>query len=345
MEDKTKDNQVLENDILISETKPISEREESISATDSKELSLEELKAARKKKAKRFLKYAIIAISGGLIQLTAYIILSDAIKLDKHVSFDAIYQKQPWLTEIFYDPDTGKTYGLSYFIAVSLSVIWNFTFNRKYTFKSASNVPKAMLLFVLYYAFSIPFNCWAIVQLNKLVVFPLSDKVILICIMLANGLPAFFYQRYVVFGRSLDTKHKKKKSSDKSIEVVAAVIKNENGEIFCTQRNLEKPLGGKWEFPGGKIEIGETLPEALVREIKEEFDAEITVGDFIMTVEHSYLDKDIKLNAFWCKLSSGTLVLKEHNDYKWLHIKDIKDLDWADADIPVVNFISNQDNV
>ncbi len=178
---------------------------------NSNELSQEELKAARKKKAKRFLKYAIIAISGGLIQLTAYIILSDAIKLDKHVSFDAIYQKQPWLTEIFYDPDTGKTYGLSYFIAVSLSVIWNFTFNRKYTFKSASNVPKAMLLFVLYYAFSIPFNCWAIVQLNKLVVFPLSDKVILICIMLANGLPAFFYQRYVVFGRSLDTKHKKHK--------------------------------------------------------------------------------------------------------------------------------------
>lgn len=175
------------------------------------ELTPEEIKALRKKSIFRFIKYALIAASAGIIQIVSYIILADLIKLDRHVSFDSIYQKQPWLTEIFYDPDTGKTYGLSYFIAVSLSVIWNFTFNRKYTFKSASNVPKAMLLFVLYYAFSIPFNCWAIVQLNKLVVFPLSDKVILICIMLANGLPAFFYQRYVVFGKSLDTKHKKHK--------------------------------------------------------------------------------------------------------------------------------------
>lgn len=207
----TNSNELSQEEIKTEDKLDIDNKMEDSTLANSSKLSQEELKAARKKKAKRFLKYAIIAISGGLIQLTAYIILSDAIKLDKHVSFDAIYQKQPWLTEIFYDPDTGKTYGLSYFIAVSLSVIWNFTFNRKYTFKSASNVPKAMLLFVLYYAFSIPFNCWAIVQLNKLVVFPLSDKVILICIMLANGLPAFFYQRYVVFGRSLDTKHKKKK--------------------------------------------------------------------------------------------------------------------------------------
>lgn len=125
------------------------------------------------------------------------------------------------------------------------------------------------------------------------------------------------------------------------IEVVAAVITNDKGEIFCTQRNLKKSLGGKWEFPGGKIEKGETLEEALIREIDEEFGARITVGDHIMTVEHTYETFHIKLHVFWCKLSSGKLTLKEHNDCKWLTPKDIGSLDWADADLEIIKYISS----
>lgn len=120
------------------------------------------------------------------------------------------------------------------------------------------------------------------------------------------------------------------------IEVVAAVIQKDN-KIFCAQRNLTKSMGGKWEFPGGKIEEGETNEEALVREISEEFDTDIVVDKYIMTVEHDYPTFHITMHAYLCSLVYGELTLKEHNDSIWLTKENLLTLDWADADKPIVN--------
>ena len=120
------------------------------------------------------------------------------------------------------------------------------------------------------------------------------------------------------------------------IEVVAAVIEKDD-KIFCAQRNLAKSMGGKWEFPGGKIEEGETNEEALVREISEEFDSEIKVNEYIMTVEHDYPTFHITMHAYLCSLVNGELTLKEHNDSIWLTKENLLTLDWADADKPIVN--------
>ena len=120
------------------------------------------------------------------------------------------------------------------------------------------------------------------------------------------------------------------------IEVVAAVIEKDD-KIFCAQRNLTKSMGGKWEFPGGKIEVGETNEEALVREISEEFDTDIVVDKYIMTVEHDYPTFHITMHAYLCSLVNGELTLKEHNDSIWLTKENLLTLDWADADKPIVN--------
>lgn len=120
------------------------------------------------------------------------------------------------------------------------------------------------------------------------------------------------------------------------IEVVAAVIQKDN-KIFCAQRNLAKSMGGKWEFPGGKIEEGETNEEALVREIKEELDSDIVVDSYLMTVEHDYPTFHITMHAYLCTLVKGDLVLKEHNDSTWVTKEELLTLDFAEADKPIVN--------
>ena len=122
----------------------------------------------------------------------------------------------------------------------------------------------------------------------------------------------------------------------KKVEVVAAVVQKDN-KIFCAQRNLAKSMGGKWEFPGGKIEVGETKEEALVREIKEELDSDIVVDKYLMTVEHDYPTFHITMHAYLCTLVKGELILKEHNDGVWLTKEELLSLDWADADNPIVN--------
>lgn len=128
----------------------------------------------------------------------------------------------------------------------------------------------------------------------------------------------------------------------KTIRVVAAIIKaiNENGEpiIFATQRGYGDFKGG-WEFPGGKIEPGETPEAALQREIREELDTEITVGELIDTVEHDYPNFHLSMDCFWCEIVDGDLVLKEHEAAKWLEKKDLYSVEWLPADISLIENI------
>lgn len=130
----------------------------------------------------------------------------------------------------------------------------------------------------------------------------------------------------------------------KVVEVVAAVIKKDN-KIFCAQRNLSKSMGGKWEFPGGKIEEGEAREEALVREIKEELDSDIAVDKYLMTIEHDYPTFHITMHAYLCTLVKGELTLKEHNDSAWLSKEELLELDWAEADKPIVDMILRRNEI
>ena len=116
----------------------------------------------------------------------------------------------------------------------------------------------------------------------------------------------------------------------KTVKVVAAIIIHEN-KIFATQRGYGEFKDG-WEFPGGKIEPGETPQEALVREIKEELDIEIEVKDFLETVEYDYPDFHLSMDCFFCSIRSGEMVLKEHEAAKWLTAEKLDSVDWLPAD-------------
>ena len=135
----------------------------------------------------------------------------------------------------------------------------------------------------------------------------------------------------------------------KTIRVVAAIIKaiNEKGDpiIFATQRGYGDFKGG-WEFPGGKIEEGETPQEALVREIKEELETEISVGELIDTIEYDYPTFHLSMDCFWAEIVSGDLVLKEHEAAKWLTKNELDSVDWLPADVTLIEKIrsSNFDN-
>lgn len=129
----------------------------------------------------------------------------------------------------------------------------------------------------------------------------------------------------------------------KTIRVVAAVIKavNEQGKeiILATQRGYGEFKGG-WEFPGGKLEEGETSQEALIREIKEELDADIDVGDLIDIVEYDYPTFHLSMKCFWCELRSEHLVLNEHEDAKWLSKDQLGTVSWLPADVTLVQKIA-----
>lgn len=131
----------------------------------------------------------------------------------------------------------------------------------------------------------------------------------------------------------------------KIIRVVAAVIKatNEKGEpiIFATQRGYGEFKGG-WEFPGGKIEKGETPQEALIREIREELDTEIVVGELIDTIEYDYPTFHLSMDCFWSEIVSGDLVLKEHEAAKWLMKDELDSVEWLPADITLVEKIGTK---
>lgn len=128
----------------------------------------------------------------------------------------------------------------------------------------------------------------------------------------------------------------------KTIRVVAAVIRAVNNEnkpvIFATQRGYGEFKGG-WEFPGGKIESGETPQQALKREIMEELDTEIAVGELIDTIEYDYPDFHLSMDCFWCEVIHGELILKEAEDAKWLTKEHLADVKWLPADVTLIDKI------
>jgi len=121
----------------------------------------------------------------------------------------------------------------------------------------------------------------------------------------------------------------------KQINVVGAVIVN-NGTVLCAQRGPHGSLAGKWEFPGGKIEAGETPRDALLREIQEELHCEVVVGDEVESTAYEYDFGVVTLTTFFCDLVAGTPVLTEHAAVEWRRPEDMHLLDWAPADIPAV---------
>ena len=131
----------------------------------------------------------------------------------------------------------------------------------------------------------------------------------------------------------------------KTIRVVAAVIKavNKTGEsiIFVTQRGYGEFKGG-WEFPGGKIEEGETPKEALKREIMEELDTEIKVGKLIDTIEYDYPTFHLSMDCFWCEIVKGELVLKEHEAARWLTREQLGEVEWLPADVTLIEKVGDE---
>ena len=128
----------------------------------------------------------------------------------------------------------------------------------------------------------------------------------------------------------------------KTIRVVAAVIRAVNNKnkpvIFATQRGYGEFKGG-WEFPGGKIESGETPQQALKREIMEELDTEIAVGELIDTIEYDYPNFHLSMDCFWCEVIHGELILKEAEDAKWLTKEHLADVKWLPADVTLIEKI------
>ena len=124
----------------------------------------------------------------------------------------------------------------------------------------------------------------------------------------------------------------------KQIEVVAAIIHDADGRIFATQRGYGDMKDG-WEFPGGKVEAGESPEEALKREILEELDTRIVVEKLLTTVEYDYPKFHLKMHCYICSIESGSLTLKEHEAARWLTMEQINSVDWLPADKIVVDEI------
>lgn len=124
----------------------------------------------------------------------------------------------------------------------------------------------------------------------------------------------------------------------KKIEVVAGIIYFEN-KILCVQRPKNKLsyISEKFEFPGGKIEQGETQEEALNRELLEELNIVATIKSFFTTVVHEYPDFELTMHSYICEVKTKELTLNEHIDQKWLNLDELNKLDWAAADVPIVN--------
>ena len=127
----------------------------------------------------------------------------------------------------------------------------------------------------------------------------------------------------------------------KYVEVVAAIIRDEEGCVFATQRGYGE-WKDWWEFPGGKMEAGETPEEALKREIQEELETEITVDEFLCTVEYDYPAFHLKMHCYLCSLLTEALHLNEHEAAKWLTKDDLNSVKWLPADMLVIDALKNR---
>lgn len=125
------------------------------------------------------------------------------------------------------------------------------------------------------------------------------------------------------------------------IEVVGAVIVHD-GLVLCAQRGPGGETGEMWEFPGGKVEPGETPAAALVREIHEELGCLVSVGDLVTTTRHVGTSVVVVLSTYWCRLVSGTPVPSEHAAIRWLPVDQLDELAWAPADVPAVELVAAQ---
>ena len=130
----------------------------------------------------------------------------------------------------------------------------------------------------------------------------------------------------------------------KVIEVVAAIIHDEEGRIFATQRGYG-PMKDGWEFPGGKMEAGETPEEALKREIWEELDTRIEVEQLFKTIDYDYPDFHLTMHCYICKVESGKLTLKEHEAARWLTKEQLSSIDWLPADRSIISRLTESEYV
>lgn len=127
----------------------------------------------------------------------------------------------------------------------------------------------------------------------------------------------------------------------KIVHVVGAIIENDKKEILCALRGPEMTLPNYWEFPGGKIEKGETKKEALNREIQEELGCTIEVFDQVEDTTYEYEKFVVRLETFMSKVISGTPTLSEHAEIKWVSREELPSLNWAPADIPAIEKLTN----
>jgi 8-oxo-dGTP diphosphatase len=127
----------------------------------------------------------------------------------------------------------------------------------------------------------------------------------------------------------------------KTVKVAAAIIKNERGQILICQRGAGGNCAYLWEFPGGKLEAGESLEGCLMRECLEELEIAIEVEKFLVSTKCSYPDREVEVFFYWAKIVNGALAISVHKDYKWIDVLEMDRYDFCPADRPVVRMFKN----